>query len=173
MRLVQEFFGEIDAQRLLPGASVSSGQGSGQSRQDRRHDVEHNGEIPGIYSREKTPCCERRWFEHRRHEDIERAYFYLQPPQCLALAAVEPIDARAVPDDHATSLDQPDQQRATFATVDLRLGLQGPTWSVIGWVTNLANDRHLEEVIPAPEFGGAFISPAALRRWGVDVTFKF
>ncbi len=65
------------------------------------------------------------------------------------------------------------QRRTTFATVDLRLGLQGPNWSVIGWVTNVGNDHHLEEVIPAPEFGGSFISPAALRRWGLDVTYKF
>jgi iron complex outermembrane receptor protein len=65
------------------------------------------------------------------------------------------------------------QQRKTFATVDMRIGLQGPNWSVTGWVTNLTNDRHLAEVIPAPEFGGSFISPAALRRWGVDVSYKF
>ncbi len=65
------------------------------------------------------------------------------------------------------------QQRATFTTADLRLGLQGPNWTVTGWVTNLTNNHYLEEVIPAPEFGGSFISPAALRRWGVDVTYKF
>lgn len=65
------------------------------------------------------------------------------------------------------------QQRSTYAVVDARLGVQTDRWSITGWVTNLANDKHLAEVIPAPEFGGAFISPGALRRYGVDVSLKF
>jgi len=65
------------------------------------------------------------------------------------------------------------QQRSTYALVDARLGVQGDNWSITGWITNLANEKHLAEVIPAPEFGGAFISPGALRRYGVDVSFKF
>ena len=64
-------------------------------------------------------------------------------------------------------------RRNTFATVDLHIGFQGPTWSIVGYAKNLTNDRHLAEVIPAPEFGGSFISPGSLRHWGVNVEYKF
>lgn len=65
------------------------------------------------------------------------------------------------------------QQRSTFTTVDLRVGIEGEMWSLTAFAKNLANSRHLEEVIPAPEFGGAFIHPAARRLIGVDAEVKF
>ena len=34
-------------------------------------------------------------------------------------------------------------------------------------------DGEVWEVIPAPEFGGSFIHPSALRSYGLDVTYQF
>ncbi|MBL8644054.1 MAG: TonB-dependent receptor, partial [Rhodospirillaceae bacterium] len=65
------------------------------------------------------------------------------------------------------------QRRDAYTTIDLRIGLQSDNWSVTAFAKNLANSKHLEEVIPAPEFGGAFISPSARRLIGVDASFKF
>lgn len=65
------------------------------------------------------------------------------------------------------------QRRNTYTTVDLRVGVQGDAWSVTAFAKNLTNSRHLEEVIPAPEFGGSFISPGARRLIGVDAMLKF
>jgi iron complex outermembrane receptor protein len=65
------------------------------------------------------------------------------------------------------------QRRDTYTTIDLRVGLQSDNWSVTAFAKNLANSKHLEEVIPAPEFGGSFISPAARRLVGVDASIKF
>ncbi len=64
-------------------------------------------------------------------------------------------------------------QRDSFETLDLRVGLIRDKWSVTVWGHNITNNEVLEEVIVAPEFGGSFIHPAALRRWGLDLGFRF
>jgi iron complex outermembrane recepter protein len=64
-------------------------------------------------------------------------------------------------------------QRKAFNTVNLRFGLQGDAWSVTGFANNLFDEKYLNEVIPAIEFGGAFISPGARRTYGVEATLKF
>jgi iron complex outermembrane receptor protein len=38
---------------------------------------------------------------------------------------------------------------------------------------NVTDEKFLQEVIPAPEFGGAFIHPGAERRFGLEVGYKF
>ncbi|MDX2224750.1 MAG: TonB-dependent receptor [Rhodospirillaceae bacterium] len=65
------------------------------------------------------------------------------------------------------------QERDSFTTVDLRVGFETEMWSLTAFAKNLTNSKHLEEVIPAAEFGGAFIHPAARRRIGVEGTLNF
>jgi iron complex outermembrane receptor protein len=64
-------------------------------------------------------------------------------------------------------------RRDAYATVDLRVGLQGKTWTLTGYAANLTDEKYLEEVIPAPEFGGSFNHPGSRRRYGVEVSFRF
>jgi iron complex outermembrane recepter protein len=64
-------------------------------------------------------------------------------------------------------------QRDTFKTVNLRIGLDTESWSITAFANNLLDEKYLEEVIPAAEFGGSFISPGARRSYGVEVGFKF
>ncbi len=64
-------------------------------------------------------------------------------------------------------------QRDAYATVNLRIGLQGEKWSVTAFALNLTDEKYLEEVIPAPEFGGSFDHPNARRRAGLEVAFSF
>jgi iron complex outermembrane receptor protein len=64
-------------------------------------------------------------------------------------------------------------KRDTYATVNLRVGLQGDKWTVSAFALNLTDEKYLEEVIPAPEFGGTFDHPNARRRVGVEVGFSF
>lgn len=64
-------------------------------------------------------------------------------------------------------------QRDTFAVVNMRLGIQKRGWSLAAFATNLLNQRTIDEVIPAPEFGGSFVAPGALRTIGVEAGFKF
>ena len=64
-------------------------------------------------------------------------------------------------------------QRDAYSTVNLRVGLEGENWSIAAFALNLTDEKYLEEVIPAPEFGGTFDHPNARRRIGVEVGFSF
>jgi iron complex outermembrane receptor protein len=64
-------------------------------------------------------------------------------------------------------------RRDAFALLDLRLGVGGDNWTVMGFATNLTDEQYLEEVIPAPEFGGNFNHPGSERRYGVEVSFRY
>ncbi len=64
-------------------------------------------------------------------------------------------------------------QRDAYATVNLRVGLRGEKWSVTAFALNLTDEKYLEEIIPAPEFGGSFDHPNARRRAGLEVSFNF
>jgi len=64
-------------------------------------------------------------------------------------------------------------KRDAFNTVNARLALSNENWTFALWGRNLTDEDYLQEVIPAPEFGGSFIHPSALRSYGLDVTYQF
>lgn len=64
-------------------------------------------------------------------------------------------------------------KRDPYQLVNLRAGISGDRWSLVGFIKNAFDENYLEEVIPAPEFGGSFISPGTERRVGVEATLKF
>lgn len=64
-------------------------------------------------------------------------------------------------------------RRDAFTSVDLRVGVRGDKWTLTGFASNLFDEKYLEEVIPAPEFGGSFDHPGARRRVGVELSFQF
>jgi len=64
-------------------------------------------------------------------------------------------------------------QREAFGVLDLRFGLEAENWQITAFANNMFNRKYLNEVIPAIEFGGSFISPGARRRLGVEVGYTF
>ncbi len=64
-------------------------------------------------------------------------------------------------------------KRDSFDTINLRVGFEAENWTVTGWARNLTDERYLEEVIPAPEFGGSFLHQAAGSSFGVDLKYRF
>ncbi len=64
-------------------------------------------------------------------------------------------------------------RRDAYGTLNLRAGLHGERWSLVAWSRNLTDENYLEEVIPAPEFGGSFNHPSAGRLFGADFTLRF
>lgn len=64
-------------------------------------------------------------------------------------------------------------RRDAFGVMDLRVGVEGESWSVTAYAENLFNEKYLNEVITAVEFGGSFISPGGRQRFGVEFGFKF
>lgn len=67
-----------------------------------------------------------------------------------------------------------DQERDAFSVVNLRVGIASEAgWRVTAFADNIFDVDVLSEVIPAPEFGGSFISPGGLQRFGVEVGLSF
>ena len=66
-----------------------------------------------------------------------------------------------------------DTERKAFTTVNLRIGLSKDHWSVTLFADNLFDTRYLNEIIPAPEFGGVFASPAEGGRYGIETSYRF
>jgi iron complex outermembrane recepter protein len=64
-------------------------------------------------------------------------------------------------------------EREAFDVVNLRVGIESEQWSVSAFARNLFDEEYLEEVIPAPEFGGTFDHPAARRSYGVEASYRF
>jgi iron complex outermembrane receptor protein len=64
-------------------------------------------------------------------------------------------------------------RRDEFSIVDLRLGIAGDRWTLTGVATNLTDEKYLEEVIPAPEFGGSFDHPGSERRYAVEYSYRY
>jgi len=64
-------------------------------------------------------------------------------------------------------------RRNSYSIVDLRIGIGGDNWTLTGFATNLTDEKYLEEVIPAPEFGGSFNHPGSQRRYGVELSFRY
>jgi iron complex outermembrane receptor protein len=64
-------------------------------------------------------------------------------------------------------------ERDSYELVDVRVGLAGENWSLIAFAKNVFDEEWLQEVIPAPEFGGSFIHPGTESRFGVEATYSF
>lgn len=112
-------------------------------------------------------------------------------PMTANLAFVGGIDARLVGDTWFHVIQENDRptgfsaafgagpanytlaERDAYTVVNLRAGVQADNWTVTAFVTNLMDENYLEEVIPAPEFGGSFISPGTQRRAGIEAVIRF
>jgi iron complex outermembrane receptor protein len=64
-------------------------------------------------------------------------------------------------------------QRDAYSTVNARISIEGEMWTVALWGKNLTDEAYLQEVIPAPEFGGSFVHPSALRSYGLELSMSF
>jgi iron complex outermembrane receptor protein len=64
-------------------------------------------------------------------------------------------------------------RRKAFGLVNLRAGLSTGRWTLTAFANNLGNQKWLNEVVPAPELGGSFVSPGTLRQFGVEGNVKF
>ena len=64
-------------------------------------------------------------------------------------------------------------ERKSYTLIDARLGVAGDNWSVVAFGKNIGDEDYLEEVIPAPEFGGTFSHPGTQSRWGVEAAYSF
>lgn len=64
-------------------------------------------------------------------------------------------------------------RRDEYFTLGLRASVEAENWTLTGFVQNATDEEYVEEVIPAPEFGGSFNYPGARMRSGVELALKF
>ena len=83
-----------------------------------------------------------------------------------------PISALALPS-FVGDANYDVNRRDAFGVLDLRAGVEGDRWKVNVFANNVFDKKYLNEVIPAIEFGGSFISPGQRRLIGVEVGVKF
>jgi iron complex outermembrane receptor protein len=60
-----------------------------------------------------------------------------------------------------------------YGITNLRVGVGGDRWRVTAFARNLFDEEFIAEVIMAPEFGGAFVTPGAYRTAGVEFQWDF
>jgi iron complex outermembrane receptor protein len=64
-------------------------------------------------------------------------------------------------------------ERDAYDVLDLRVSLDWDRWTAAVFATNLFEEDWIAEVIPAPEFGGAFLAPGGERTIGVEFGVRF
>jgi len=69
--------------------------------------------------------------------------------------------------------DYSQTERDPYGILNLRAGVKSDNWRLTAFVNNVFKKRYLEEVIPAPEFGGSFSTPGSLRTIGLEAGFNF
>jgi iron complex outermembrane receptor protein len=69
--------------------------------------------------------------------------------------------------------DYSKSRRDAYGILNLRAGIKTQDWRLTAFVNNALKKRYLEEVIPAPEFGGSFATPGGLRTIGLEFGFDF
>ena len=60
-----------------------------------------------------------------------------------------------------------------YGITNLRVGVGGDRWRITAFARNLFDEEFIAEVIMAPEFGGAFVTPGAYRTAGVEFQWNF
>ena len=69
--------------------------------------------------------------------------------------------------------DMSKAKRDAYDTLNARIAFDAENWGVTIWGRNITDERYLEEVIPAPEFGGSFVHPGAKDSYGIDFNYRF
>jgi iron complex outermembrane receptor protein len=64
-------------------------------------------------------------------------------------------------------------KRDPYHSINARLGITNGTFSLTAWGRNVTDEEYLQEIIPAPEFGGSFIHDSAGKSYGIDFTYSF
>ncbi len=72
-----------------------------------------------------------------------------------------------------TNADYTIAKRKDYWLVNARIGFGSDNWSVVAFGRNIGDKKWLQEVIPAPEFGGSFVQPGTLSRYGIEMTYQF
>ena len=98
---------------------------------------------------------------------IGKTWFHAVQDQTRPIGFELIVGAPVTPGDYTLT------RRDAYELLNLRTGIETEQWTATLWVDNLTDEDYLEEVIPAPEFGGSFGHPGGERRAGAEFLYRF
>ncbi len=101
------------------------------------------------------------WFHSFQNQEAPTLFSGLLPNSALALP------------DFVGNANFGVARRDAFGVLNLRAGIEVGNFTAAVFANNALNREYLNEVIPAIEFGGSFISPGARRLVGAEVGYRF
>jgi iron complex outermembrane recepter protein len=63
-------------------------------------------------------------------------------------------------------------RRDAFGILNIRAGIATDHWSLTAFANNVTDKKWLNEVVPAPELGGSFVSPGSRQQFGIELSAK-
>jgi iron complex outermembrane receptor protein len=113
------------------------------------------------------------WMTRLDYEYVGKTWFHTVQDDTTVNFFTDLSDVYGVPGFGFGPSEYSNTERDAYWKLNLRAGISGEHWSIELWSKNLTDEDYLEEVIPAPEFGGSFIHDSAGRISGVDLTYRF
>ena len=113
------------------------------------------------------------WMARADYQYVGRTWFHTVQKETTINAFTDLSAIYGVPGFGFGPSDYARAERDDYFTLNLRAGISNEHWSVVAWSQNATDEDYLEEVIPAPEFGGSFVQETAGRISGVDITYSF
>ena len=111
---------------------------------------------------------DKEFFVRADYQHVGETWFHtLQGEQTPTIWQVFFPALGAIPQDFSRS------KRDAYGTLNLRVGLDAENWSLALWGRNVTDEEYLEEVIPAPEFGGSFNHQPAADAYGAEFSYRF
>jgi iron complex outermembrane receptor protein len=84
-----------------------------------------------------------------------------------------PVQDNLVPTIFMIDANMKNSTRDTFTLVNARTGVQFGDLRFTAFASNIFDKNYVNDVVPAPEFGGDFVAPGTRRRLGLEVSYKF
>jgi iron complex outermembrane receptor protein len=113
------------------------------------------------------------WMTRLDYEYVGKTWFHTVQDDTTVNFFTDLSDVYGVPGFGFGPSEYSNTERDAYWKLNLRAGISGEHWSIELWSKNLTDEDYLEEVIPAPEFGGSFIHDSAGRISGVDLSYRF
>lgn len=110
-------------------------------------------------------------FDHLLTDDL--SFFARADFQVTGPTPFHPVQDNLVPTIFLLDANMKNSTRDTFTVANARIGLDFDNLRITAFASNIFDKQFVNDVVPAPEFGGDFVAPGTRRRLGVEFAYKF
>lgn len=110
-------------------------------------------------------------FDHQLTDNL--SFFARGDFQITGPTPFHPVQDNLVPTVFMLDANMKNSTRDTYTLVNARIGVSFNKLRVTAFASNIFDKQFVNDVVPAPEFGGDFVAPGSRRRLGVEVAYKF